>query len=90
MLFIDAVPGLGMVPIPQVPAGLPSGRNYFEVTRDPAAWPGVVATNTLAIRFRDALVRNRHELQGQRKLVIQYKENQAELEFALFAIPSMQ
>ena len=70
------------------PRSLPTSRNwdYYEVSRDNAAWKDVQSTQTLAMRLRDALIVNRNELQGQRKLIVNYRGKRAVLEFALFAV----
>jgi type VI secretion system protein ImpJ len=88
MLFKLAKPGLHLVPLDRTPRSLPANRNwdYYEVSRDNAAWKDVQSTQTLAMRLRDALIVNRNDLQGQRKLIVNYRGKRAVLEFALFAV----
>jgi len=50
----------------------------------------VQATQTLAMRLRDALIINRHELQGHHRIMVHFKGKRAELEFALFAVRTVQ
>ncbi|MEK6237990.1 MAG: type VI secretion system baseplate subunit TssK, partial [Planctomycetales bacterium] len=71
------------------PRALPRSQEwvYFQVTRGNAAWMDVQATETLAMRLQDRLIRNLSNLQGQRKMIVSYKGSEAELQFALFAVP---
>ena len=54
------------------------------------AWRDVQATQTLAMRLRDALIINRHELQGHHRIMVHFRGKRAELEFALFAVRTVQ
>lgn len=89
-LFEYGAEGLHLTPLPQAPRALPPGRDwlYYEVSRANAPWKDVLDTQTLAMRLKDTLIVNRHELQGQRKLVVSAGGKQAALQFALFAVPS--
>jgi type VI secretion system protein ImpJ len=89
-LFEYGAEGLHLTPLPQAPRALPPGRDwiYYEVSRGNAPWKDVLDTQTLAMRLKDTLIVNRHELQGQRKLVVSAGGKQAALQFALFAVPS--
>jgi type VI secretion system protein ImpJ len=89
-LFEYRAEGLHLTPLEQSPRALPPGRDwvYFEVSRGNAPWKDVLDTQTLALRLQDALIVNRHELQGQRNLVVSVGGRQAALQFALFAVPS--
>jgi type VI secretion system protein ImpJ len=89
-LFEYGAEGLHLTPLPQSPRALPPARDwiYYEVSRANAPWKDVLETQTLAMRLKDTLIVNRHELQGQRKLVVSVGGKQAALQFALFAVPS--
>jgi type VI secretion system protein ImpJ len=90
MLFRNAVPGLALKPLRQAPSPLPlrADATYYEVSREPApVWGDVVASQTLSMRFRDALVVNRDALRGKRVLVLNCGGKNAELEFSLYAVP---
>jgi hypothetical protein len=39
------------------------------------------------MRLKDTLIANRDRLQGERKLAVALGDRQAELQFALFAVP---
>ncbi|MCY2992019.1 MAG: type VI secretion system baseplate subunit TssK [Planctomycetota bacterium] len=90
VLFRSALPGLALKPMPQPPSPLPlrSDATYYEVSREPTAvWADVVASQTLALRFRDALIVNRESLRGKRVLILNCGGKNAQLEFSLFAVP---
>ena len=61
---------------------------YFEVTRSGDAWQDVLTTQTLAMRYKDALVDNKDSLEGQEVLVIHVPPKKVELQFGLFAVPT--
>ena len=61
---------------------------YYEVKRENAAWKDVLASQTLALRYRTELIGNLDSLQGQRKLEVLLADRRAILEFALFAVPT--
>jgi type VI secretion system protein ImpJ len=92
ILFTLGKPGLRLIPLDRNPRALPVDRNwsYYEVSRDNEAWKDVQATQTLAMRLRDALIVNRHELQGHHRIMVHFKGKRAELEFALFAVKTIQ
>ncbi|MEZ6077231.1 MAG: type VI secretion system baseplate subunit TssK [Pirellulaceae bacterium] len=73
------------------PRALPSQRGwiYFEVRREGPAWKDVLATQTLAMRFNTSVIANLDKLSGQRKLEVIHNEKRAILEFALFAVPTV-
>ena len=56
--------------------------------KESPAWRDVHETQTLAMRLRDTLIVNRDRLQGERKLVVALRGKRAELQFALFAVPT--
>jgi type VI secretion system protein ImpJ len=89
-LFEFGAGGLQLTPLPQAPRALPPSRDwlYFEVSRQNEAWKDVLQTQTLAMRLKDALIVNRKELQGERKLVVAARGKQFALSFALFAVPT--
>lgn len=88
-LFEYGAEGLQMAPLAQAPRALPPGGDwiYYEVSRGNAAWNDVLETQTLAMRLKDSLIVNRHELPGKRKLVVSVEGKEAALQFALFAVP---
>lgn len=88
MIFRAGKPGLHLVPLDRTPRSLPASRNweYYEVSRDNAAWTDVQRTKSLAMRLREALIVNRGELEGQRQLIVNHRGKRAVLEFALFAV----
>lgn len=92
VLFTLAKPGLHLVPLNYTPRALPVGGNwaYYEVSRDGEAWRDVQLTQTLAMRLRDTQIVNRLELQGQHRIMVNFKGKRAELEFALFAVRTTQ
>jgi type VI secretion system protein ImpJ len=92
ILFTLGKPGLQLRPLDRNPPALPVDRNwsYYEVSRDNDAWKDVQATQTLAMRLRDALIINRHELQGHHRIMVHFRGKRAELEFALFAVRTVQ
>jgi type VI secretion system protein ImpJ len=88
-MFQGGRPGLQLVPQEPAPKELPAtDRIFFEVTRSGDAWQDVLVTQTLAMRYKDALVDNRETLEGQEKLVIHVPPKKVELQFGLFVVPS--
>jgi type VI secretion system protein ImpJ len=92
ILFRLGKPGVRLTPLNRSPAALPVDRDwsYYEVSRDNEAWKDVQATQTLAMRLRDAEIVNRHELQGHDRIIVHFNGKRAELEFALFAVRTVQ
>jgi type VI secretion system protein ImpJ len=90
--FEKGVPGLRLLPLDKTPRALPGDRNwsFFEVSRDNEAWKDVQATQTLAMRLREASIQNFPELQGNHRIIVFFKGKRAELEFALFAVRIVQ
>jgi len=90
LLFKNRAPGVQLTPLAQAPRALPAGRDwlYFEVSRESAAFRDVQATQTLAMRFKEELISNLASLQGERKLAVSARGKHAELQFALFAVPT--
>ena len=88
-LFQYGAEGLHLTPLAQAPRALPprGDWSYYEVSRQNAAWKDVLETQTLAMRLKDTLIANRDRLQGERKLAVALGDRQAELQFALFAVP---
>ena len=64
--------------------------SFYEVSRDNEAWKEVQATQTLAMRLQNSLIVNRDELQGHHRIIVFFKGKRAELEFALFAVKTVQ
>lgn len=88
-MFQSGRPGLQLVPQEPAPKELPAtDRIFFEVTRSGDAWQDVLVTQTLAMRYKDALVDNRESLEGQENLVIHVPPKKVELQFGLFVVPS--
>lgn len=89
VLFKTRAEGLQLLHQERAPRALPvvGNWNYFEVTRQGQAWKDVQQDQTLGMRFRDDDVLNRANLEGQRKLILNYQGRQAALQFALFAVP---
>jgi type VI secretion system protein ImpJ len=92
LIFRHGIPGVTLEDLPQPPRALPTrqGWVFYEVRRDNAAWKDVLATQTLAIRFREELISNLATLKGQRKLEVSAQGKRSVLEFALFAVPTQQ
>lgn len=88
-MFASGRPGLQLVPQEGAPKELPAANwIYFEVTRSGDAWQDVLTTQTLAMRYKDALVDNKDSLEGQEVLVIHVPPKKVELQFGLFAVPT--
>jgi predicted component of type VI protein secretion system len=89
LIFKHGAQGVQLAPLAQAPRALPSGGGwiYYEVTRGNAAWQDVQVTQTLAVRFKEALISNLDSLQGERKLVVSAGGKRAVLQLALFAVP---
>ena len=92
ILFTLGKPGLQLRPLDRNPPALPVDRNwsYYKVSRDNDAWKDVYATQTLAMRMKETLIINRHELQGHHRIMVHFRGKRAELEFALFAVRTVQ
>lgn len=91
LIFRHGIPGVTLVDVTQTPRALPTrqGWAYYEVRRDNAAWKDVLASQNLAIRFKEELISNLTELKGQRKLEVVSAGKRCVLEFALFAVPNV-
>jgi len=89
VIFKHGVPGLKHTELASVPRSLPShqGWSYYEVECEGNAWKDVLATQTLALRFRTELIGNLENLPGQRNLEVILPDKRAVLQFALFAVP---
>lgn len=92
MIFKYGVPGIDRKELTQAPRALPARRgwNYYEVIREGNAWKDVLATQSLALRFRAELIANLDSLPGQRTLEVMWGQKRAILKFALFAVPKQQ
>lgn len=90
LIFKHGMPGVEQIELLQAPRALPASRGwvYYEVKRENAAWKDVLATQTLALRYKTELIGNLDSLQGQRKLEVLLGDRRAVLEFALFAVPT--
>lgn len=90
LIFKHGMPGVEQIELLQAPRALPARRGwiYYELKRENAAWKDVLATQTLALRFKTELIGNLDSLQGQRKLEVLLADQRAVLEFALFAVPT--
>lgn len=91
LIFRHGMPGVEHVELTQAPRALPPRRGwvYYELKRENAAWKDVLATQTLALRFKTELIGNLKGLPGQRRLEVLHQEQRALLEFALFAVPAV-
>jgi type VI secretion system protein ImpJ len=89
LIFKHGVPGVEHVELSAAPRALPShqGWSYYEISREGNAWKDVLATQTLALRFRTELIGNLEALPGQRNLEVMLPDRRAVLQFALFAVP---
>lgn len=89
LIFKHGMPGVEQTELMQAPRALPSRRGwvYYELKRENAAWKDVLATQTLALRYKTELIGNLDSLQGQRRLEVLLGDRRAVLEFALFAVP---
>jgi type VI secretion system protein ImpJ len=89
VIFKHGVPGVEHIELENAPRALPShqGWVYYEVRREGNAWKDVLATQTLALRFKTELIGNLDELPGQRNLEVMLPDRRAVLQFALFAVP---
>ena len=89
LIFKHGMPGVEQIELPQPPATCRVRRGwvYYEVKRENAAWKDVLATQTLALRFKTELLGNLASLPGSRKLEVLQGDKRAILEFALFAVP---
>ncbi len=88
LIFRHGLPGVERLELSQPPRELPPhGWVYYEITKQEAAWRDVLATQTLALRFKEELIGNLDKLRGQQKLEVVLPDKRAILEFALFAVP---
>ncbi|MHB8955531.1 MAG: type VI secretion system baseplate subunit TssK [Pirellulaceae bacterium] len=90
LIFKHGMPGVEQVELVQAPRALPARRGwvYYEVKRENAAWKDVLATQSLALRYKTELIGNLDSLPGQRRLEVLLGDRRAVLEFALFAVPT--
>lgn len=87
LIFRYGVPGVELLELTKPPRALPPhGWIYYEVQRESAAWKDVLATQTLAMRFKEELIGNIHKLAGQQRLEVILPDKSAVLEAALFAV----
>jgi predicted component of type VI protein secretion system len=92
LIFKHGLPGVEQVELESPPRALPSRRGwiYYKVRREGSGWSDVLATQTLAIRFKDELINNLDKLTGQQKLEVKLSGRRPVLRFALFAVPPQQ
>ena len=89
LIFKHGLPGVDQLELTSPPRALPPiDWIYYEVQRDSNAWKDVLASQTLALRFRTELIGNLDKLKGQRKLEVNRADKRVILEFALFAVPA--
>jgi type VI secretion system protein ImpJ len=88
VIFKHGVPGVTHVELSSPPRALPGhqGWTYYEILREGNAWKDVLATQTLALRFRTELIGNLDALPGQRDLEVILPDKRAVLQFALFSV----
>ncbi len=92
-IFLRRSEGVQLRPLERPIRALPARQEwiYYEVLQnDSPAWRDVVSTQTLAMRFRDSLILNKDQLQGEREIVVAALGRKVRLQFALFAIPHRQ
>jgi type VI secretion system protein ImpJ len=92
-IFLRRAEGVQLRPLERAIRALPARQDwiYYEVLQnDSSAWRDVVATQTLAMRFRDSLILNKDQLQGEREILVGALDRKVRLQFALFAIPQHQ
>lgn len=88
LVFRHGLPGIEQTELTKVPRALPPhGWVYYEVQRGNSAWRDVLASQTLALRFKEELIGNLAKLKGQRQLEVVLPQKRALMEFALFAVP---
>jgi len=88
-LFTKGAEGLNLAPLQRLPRALPVSRDwvYFEVSRGNDAWKDVHNDQSLAMRLNLSIISNPNELrQGARWLIVNWKDRQVALQFALFAV----
>jgi type VI secretion system protein ImpJ len=86
--FTRRAQGVELVSIERPPRALPARTwIYYQVSRGNDAWKDVQETQSLAMRFKDALIEDRDRLQGERTLTIRVLRRLVTLQFALFAVP---
>jgi type VI secretion system protein ImpJ len=88
-LFTKGAEGLSLAPLQRLPRALPVSRDwvYFEVSRGNEAWKAVQSDQSLAMRLNHSIISNPDDLrQGARWLIMNWKDRQIALQFALFAI----
>lgn len=90
ILFKRRAEGLQLRPVGRVARALPNRPDwiYYDLRREGPAWRDVQETQTLGLRFKDTLIVNRDRFQGNRTAVVQTRNGNVELQFALFAVPS--
>jgi type VI secretion system protein ImpJ len=89
LIFKHALPGVDQLELTQPPRALPPHDwIYYEIQRNNNAWKDVLATQTLAMRFKTELIGNLDKLKGQRKLEVNLPDKRVTMEFALFAVPT--
>lgn len=88
MLFNYGLPGLILNPVETTPRALPRSGSwrYYELSREGPEWKEVFSTKTLAMRFNHKLIQDPEALAGKRRIAVNYRGKQADLEFALFAV----
>jgi type VI secretion system protein ImpJ len=92
-IFLRRAEGVQLRPLERAIRALPARQDwiYYEVLQnDSSAWRDVVATQTLGMRFRDSLILNKDQLQGEREILVGAMDRKVRLQFALFAIPQHQ
>jgi len=91
ILFQHRAEGLEMTPVDRPIRALPGDEDwlYYQIARkDTPAWNDVQLTQTLAMRLKDSLILNADRLQGERQLMVSYRDLRVSLQFALFSVPS--
>ncbi|MEZ6117664.1 MAG: type VI secretion system baseplate subunit TssK [Pirellulaceae bacterium] len=88
LIFKHGLPGVEQLELDSPPRALPPQNwIYYDVQRNNTAWKDVLASQTLALRFKTELIGNIATLKGQRQLEVTLPDKRVILEFALFAVP---
>lgn len=89
-LFQQRTSGVDIRPLREVPKSLPSQAewSYFEIDETGPAWSDVLKTRTLALRFRETLIVNSNQLEGEKSIVVRSQQQELPLQFAVFVLGS--
>ncbi|XZE52078.1 type VI secretion system baseplate subunit TssK [Planctomycetaceae bacterium SH139] len=88
-LFSQRISGVGLTPARGLPKFLPSRSewSYFEFDQHCNAWSDVIASQTMAMRFRESLLEHSDQLVGNKTLHLRAGQRVMPLQFAVFCFP---